>query len=741
MAVLLLSCIFTPTVSSAENVFRQTNDNNSTKEPVLPTSEITKDFAPFVFDMKLDVTNSVDFNDFLAQLNNIIEFYLFDRLFDFGLDMEHVTIRAVTLQVTLLVRRRQTQQQQQHLRSLQQNTKEITVEVDGASHYEVDIAQLDLNEVKGQILQEVDTLLTLDNVGQFIMDSNVDNVVQIKSVSTNDVTQDDDQQGNDDTTENQTNAPEEDKLEKPSTLAMVFGFVLLFITILSLFGYVFIFQQKRQKRLMRKQRLKHKLPPNRRKTSPNQQLFPHTPQQKPLTSMNIMPASPSRPEDSSFKETNSITAVEDNKVVDSFAEELEAASARDEHSWATLRQKQSSFDGNFVDMNGGKKTNEPGTFTPYSPYGDGAKASGDVGGLDDVSNWEPYGPAKAEEKKDDAWGTASAFSMASIPASAFSQEGFEMNLSQIGDDNTERASIASSEASSMMLEVQKLSKYVQRYEKRKERKVQREKERTDKSEDGASDLGSDYLQKLKSSLNQRSRNKVTPGAYPSFEESSNARTNTTLKQAGANLTSQLLGKSKTPPASQRLTRPQFKDEFKVETVEEEEEKPRPRNIFPDDENSQPARRRAKSDGDRPQYNFNKPKTNLTSLRGYQAVMENRKKLAALRSNTAIIDTSKSDVNIGGFNPSPGDDKPEPSPRPPQSPTSKQMQTHEPTAVPVRRWTPSPKRLSTPEPTVTPERRWSSPKKNSNSNSKFSSALNMFEKKPQNAVFPPGQRLF
>jgi hypothetical protein len=298
----------------------------------------------------------------------------------------------------------------------------------------------------------------------------------------------------------------------------------------------------------------------------------------------------------------------------------------------------------------------------------------------------------------------------------------------------------------MMMEVQKLSKYVQRYEKRKERKVQREKERTDNSEDGAMDL--DYLQKLKSSLNQRSRNKVTRGAYPAFEESSDARTNTTLKQAGANLTSQLLGKSKTPPASHRLGRFQFKDEVKVETVEEEEEKPRPRNIFPDEKNSQPARGRAKSDGDRPQYNFNKPKTNLTSLRGYQAVMENRKKLAALRSNTAIIDSSKSDVNVGGFNPSPGDDKPEPSPRPPQSPTSKQMQTFnsksvstpEPTAVPVRRWTPSPKPLSTPEPTPPPERRWSSPKK-PNSNSKFSSALNMFEKKPQNAVFPPGQRLF
>lgn len=764
MAVLLLSCFFTPTVSSSENFFRQTDDNNSTRSPTIPTPEITKDFAPFVFDMKLNVTNSVDFNDLLTQLNNVIEFYIFDRLFAYGLDMESVTIRAVTLQVTLLVRRRQ-------LRMLQRNTQEVTIEVDGATHYEVDITQLDLDEVKRDLLTEVDSLLTLNNVGKFIMDSNVDDVVQIKTVSINDVTQSDDQEKSGNNTGNQSIAPDDDDVKKPSTLAMVFGFVLLFLTILSLFGYVYMFQQKRQKRLMRMQRLKQKVPPkSTRKVSPNQQIFPQTPQQKPLASMNITPVSPSSSENFSFQDPMNMAtgAEDDNKVVDSFAEELEAATSRDQQEWETARQSNSAFDGNFVDMNGENKTSETGTFEPYSPYGDGARAGGDFG-LDDVSNWEPYGPPKAEEKKEDAWGTASAFSMASIPASAFSQEGFEMNLSSLRADNSERASIASSEASSMMQEVQKLSKYVQRYEKRKERKVQREKERTDKSDDGALDL--DYLQNLKSSLNQRSRNKVTRDSYPSFDEGSNARSATTLKQAGASLTSQLLGKSRTPPASHRLGRSSFKDDINIETVQEEEgddEQPQPRNIFPDETNSQPARRRAKSDGDRPQYNFSKPRTSLTSLRGYQAVMENKKKLAALRSNTAIIDSSKSDVNIGGFNPSPGDDQPLPSPRlagspsrlQTETPNSRPVATPESTGVPVRRWTPSARPMTaaeptsparrwtpnskpavTPEATVTPERRWSAPKQTTNSNSKFSSARKMFEQKPQNAVFPPGQRLF
>eukprot|EP00980_Cylindrotheca_fusiformis_P016702 scaffold5024_cov136-Cylindrotheca_fusiformis.AAC.31 len=726
LSVLFLSFSFTPTVSSADDIFRQANNSNFTKAPSMPTPEITKDSAPFVFDMRLNVTNSVNFNNLLSQLNNVIEFYLFDQLYPLGMEMQDVVIRNVTVEVTLLMRRQ--------LRQLQSNTQLITVEVDGACHYEVDVAQLDLMEVKGDILTEVDSLLNLKNMGTFIEDADIDDVVLVSTISISNL--DDDKEGSNDDTNNPSTA--ENKLKKPSTLSMVFGFVLLFLTILSLLGYVYMFAQKRQKRRLKKERIKQMMPPRKHpKVSPNQQFFPSTPQQKPATAMNIMPAASSTSSDTfSFQDPNSTkapaaTGKDDNKVVESFAEELEGESSDGDRELETANKN--SFGGNFIDMNDENKTTETGLFNSlYSHYGDTARVAGDFH-LDDVSDWEPYGPSKAEEKKEDAWGTASAFSVGSIPASAFSQEGFDVDMS---NDNMERGSVASSEASSMMLEVQKLSKYVQRYEKRKERKALREKERVErKSDDGGLDL--DYLKNLKPSLNRRSHS-TGRESNASFDRSSAARSTTTLKEAGATLTSQLLSKSRTPPGSQGLGKSPFNHD--AETAEEEEyEQQRPRNIFPDHNNAQP-RRRTKSDGDRPQYNFSKHTTNATSLRGYQAVMENRKKLASLRSNTAIIDSSKSDVNVGGFNPR--DDQYQTNSGPSESPTPthsfKPVTTAESTGAPVRRWTPSSKPI-TPEPATTPERQWSAPKPRSNS--KFSSARDMFENKSQAAVFPPGQRLF
>ncbi|KAL3940786.1 MAG: hypothetical protein SGBAC_004744, partial [Bacillariaceae sp.] len=673
ITVLLLSSLLAPTACGEEYLFRQSDPN---KSPNQASADVTKDFAPFVFNMRLNVTNAVDFNELLGQLNSNMEAYLFEELLRFGSFVDYLTIRAVTLQVTLLVRRRIQQQDDFLRRRIQESSRIVSIEVEGATHYEVDVSQVGLGTVKSQVLQEVDALLTVKEVGRSITNSDsVENVVRVTDVSLNDAIQDDD---DDDLVASDANAGTENKITKPTTLELVVGFTLLALMVLSWMFYGYLFWQKRQKRLSRKNRPQPKphvpqnLKPARKQANPSppkkQPQYPtkKTPPQK--QSANIMKILPTTSSDgSSYKEdTNKPIFEETNPFADTFTKELDAASQRDEDAWEKLRQKQSTFDGNFVDMNAGKKiekkvsSNTP--FAPYSPYGDGAQDGIDFS-LDDISNWEPYGIAnpKTEEKKEDAWGTASAFSVGS---SAFSDAIGMGDLSEMGGsvnaNRLEQSSVAGSEASSMMLEVQKLTKYVRRYENRKERKVKREKERETKSSEG-SGPDMNYLKNLKMSVDQRTRDKGGRGHVSFIDANSNANSSasgsTTLKEAGANLTSQLLHKSRSPPATNRFGSSPFQEDFKVETVmevdeEDEFEQERlPRASYPIDTSTEPVRPRSRSVGDRSQYknSFYTPKANSATLDKYKAATESkRKRLEALRSNTAIIDSSKSDVNVGGF---------------------------------------------------------------------------------------------
>lgn len=742
ITMLLLSSLWAPSACAEENLFRQ---NKPTKSPRPSSPDITKDFAPFVFSMRLNVTDAVDFNDLLPQLNTNIEAYMFEELARYGSFVDYLTIRAVTLSVRRLVRRRIQQQLDFLRRRLQESTQIVIVEVDGATHYEVDVSQSTLASVKSQVLQEVDALLTVNAVGNSVVDSDtVENVVGVNEVSLNLAIEDDD---DDDDLVGSGATTTDNKIKKPSTLEMVVGFTLLGLMVVSWIFYIYLFWKKRQKRLARKNRPQAKpnvpqnLKPARKQTNPQPSNGQLTTAKQDTNFMKSLPTTSS--DDSSFKgDTNGPLFEETNPFADSFTKELDAASKRDEEAWEKLRQKQSTFDGNFVDMNGKdkneKKTTDVMPFTPYSPYGDGAQDGIDFS-LDDISNWEPYGisSGKTEEKKEDAWGTASAFSVGS---SGFS-DAFGMDLSQMGGsvnaDRLEQSSVAGSEASSMMLEVQKLSKYVQRYEKRKERKVKREKDRESRSSEG-SGPDMNYLQNLKMSVDQRRRDKKGNGHVSFLDASSNANSsasgNTSLKEAGANLTSQLLNKSRSPPTAKRSGFSPFQEDFKFETVmevdeeHEVEEETKLRASFPIDTSTEPARPRSRSLGDRPQYKntFYTSTANSATLRKYKAATESkRKRLEALRSNTAIIDSSKSDVNVGGFSP---------------TDTPAAFSTV-PTAKFAARPTPAP--TPGPRPTTNVPAQQPTTRLKANSNSKLANRISMFEQKSNSEfsgapIFPTGQ---
>jgi hypothetical protein len=634
-SVLLLTILSAPAAVDSSSVFRvpveaETNlKSNITKTPAPVLEQIEKDYSPFLFDMKLNVTIAVDFNDLLRKINTVVEFYLFDQLYGYALDVDYVDVRSISLQVTLLVRRRR------QLQLSADNTKIITVEVDGAAHYYVDASKLDMTQVKSDINVQVLQLLTMNNVGQNILNNKIDNVVQVNNFTVKNYFMGEDD-GDDDNDSQQTSNTDtgnalndENKLKKPSDLSIVLGFTLLGLMVASLLGYIWLFCRKRKKRMVKQKQLKNKI-------SPNQPIVAPSPQKPTKRLDNDAPP---------FSRKQKY-----QKAVDSFTNKQETDSQQ-QQTWS-----------DFLDLNNDSKE-ETNQFTV--PYG-GNK----LNQSDDISNWEPYGNRPTEEKTEDDWGTASAFSAANTDSSA-PDPNFDLNLSNVSGTSSTSPSVVSSEASTMMTEVQKLQRYVQRYEKRKERRTQREQASKSQISSATDDLDFDYMKRVKTSLSSPSRLSASPSRFSaaasrasaagrhsynysradddtnsSIFKSTAVRDNTSLKKAGANLTSQLLGKSKLPnnqnhneigksrlgisPFKQSLAsfdRTESQDEFKDAGEVEEGN-----------------RRRTKSDGDRPAYN------NLKSLRNYQAIMDNKKRLKDLRKGNAIIDSSKSDVNIGSAKP-------------------------------------------------------------------------------------------
>lgn len=678
------------------------------------------DLVSFVVEMDLNVTKTIDLNDLLPDVKNATQTKVFNLLFSSPSLIDsngQILLKNVNMDISALVRRRKLNEF-----DAGSDTKLVTVEIDGLAQYEVDINGLTLKETRLKVKEELEDILTIEELKPAILFF-VPNLYDVASIEIKEIDagdEDDDDKAANDDQDGGNGDDDAPASQKPSMLSLIFGFTLLGLTVASLIGWTYIFCRKwnKKKRKQEKEVLPYQRPAAKSRPIPQQRPKPiiRRPQVETIDD-------DSSSDDSPYRGLENKPAVapqaanSEEQAVDSFARELEAAASQDEQEWIEFKQKKGK--GKFVDMNDQKvepwAAGAKGDWRPSAfPYGD-EKGDQNVEwgvGSDNVDNWEPYNALKAEEEKKDAWGTGSTFSVPSETSQdAFGRNALQFQANKRDDD---KVSVVSSEASSMMMEVKNLSKYVQRYDKRKERKFQRVVKPNDDD-----DLDMDYLNQIRNSLGQRTTTPKQNQQFEDFEEPSFG----------------LSPSDDSPPNNKRLG---------ITPIKEEKE-PRPELKRHSTSAAQLGyqkfaanRRRAQSEGDA-------RKPNLKNLRGYQSIVEEKKqRLANLRSSSAIIDASKSDVNVGGFDtvdiaPERSKEKPKQAAKP-AAPKPVAWPT-----VPTTYVKPAPKPVQKPaeppKPPVAPSRSFSAPKVNNNNNSKFSGARAMFENKPQNAIFPPGGRLF
>ena len=143
-------------------------------------------------------------------------------------------------------------------------------------------------------------------------------------------------------------------LERPSTLSIIFGFILTAIAIMSLIAYAYIFYRKRQKRLRKKKKMQDsitfppailpKQSPNYQcKMSPNAQSVSAS-RSSPRRSktMILSRAQSSHSEETSYKGLESSIGSED--ISDLFANELKLAASLDQQAWDEFQRKKEALE-------------------------------------------------------------------------------------------------------------------------------------------------------------------------------------------------------------------------------------------------------------------------------------------------------------------------------------------------------------------------------------------------------------
>jgi hypothetical protein len=524
-----------PTVSPVPTMAPQPSTASDGVSPSL-----VKQSLDLSYDVVLNVTRSVDMADLLGSVKTVMEEYLFRslRLLEEDNDFR---IRKVTLAVSLVVRR--TLLRQRYLQTRQ--SQDITIEVDGSVQYDLQGGgDFSPERVEFLLEEELAGLLTEDNLRLALQDSEVEGVLDVDEATIVD-DRDEGNAGNDDDTDEANTAEGDDdgnetidgtersrnglfggkkqgELERPSTLSIAFGFALTGIAFLGLIAYAYIFYRKRQKRLRRKKQMKdsiqYRLPAP--KVSPAKRSAPNTPQQQQkqpqqqqVATMKVV--TPSADDDSSDGSSyKGLDSVSDDGPADSFAKELQMAASLDEQAWEDFQRKKDALNRNeviratevgsiFGQQDSGvattpkspASTKEGGgkTWAKSFPYGDeqevveeGIEWTADGGANDwnSYNNSSPRGTTKAEEKKDE-WENDQEQPPASVSTAAI-LESIQRDLAVHGTNIDPEPTREDMTASDVVLEVERLSRYVKRYEKRKERRAKREHERSFRSSDASS---------------------------------------------------------------------------------------------------------------------------------------------------------------------------------------------------------------------------------------------------------------
>ena len=480
------------------------------------------------YNVVLTTVRDIDIDDLLGSMKTGMEDYVFRSLRALEQDNEDIQIRKVALDVSLLARRAMLRR-----RRLQDESQDVTVEVDGSIQYDLDEESDNITSEEAESLLEEGLTASLreDKLEEAFIDvKEVLGITGVEIVEERDT--DDGSNGDDDGSNAKSSGigngsfpsgstANEDELERPSTLSIAFGFALTGIAFLGLVAYGYIFYRKRQKRLRRKKQMKesiqYHLPSP--KVSPAKRSSPHTParQPPPTTTMNAVTPGKNGDDSSDGSSYDGLES-ESEAPSDSFARELQQAASLDEQAWEDFQRKKDALGRNEViratdvgsafgqydsrsqkPKSPGQGSARAGNVAKSFPYGDEIDVEEEgiewTGGKYSVQRGNDNGnrslvSTRAEEKKDE-WGSDEGQQRQQPLASATTAsilESIQRDLAMHGtniDPEPNREDLTSSD---VVLEVERLSRYVKRYEKRKERRSQREHDsrRSNRSSDVSS---------------------------------------------------------------------------------------------------------------------------------------------------------------------------------------------------------------------------------------------------------------
>ena len=377
-------------VSSPKRTTSAAEDNNNNPAPPPADKEFVRQTGnpqinqelPINFQMTMSIVPGVDNDLMVEDLDAFLEFYLerryqilIDILYDqFALaSPPNLQIQGVDLtvsEITSFFNNRS----RRVLRMVQESTELISVDVDGNMVYTV---QVDGSSITPQDIQEqwsnaLGDIVSQPRLNEAVLEAEIEGIVRVDQVQVQnaDVNRQEDGTNNNNTSDGSVpwadspnnvgnSSPD---LERPSTLSIIFGFVLTGIAALGLLGYCYIFYRKRKKRLRKKRQMKEsisyppaalsKINPNG-STSGSSRMAPSTSarqasQVAPVASslavspMIISPADDTFSEDTSYKGVGSSIGSED--ASDAFAKELQRAASLDQQAWDEFQRKKHVLD-------------------------------------------------------------------------------------------------------------------------------------------------------------------------------------------------------------------------------------------------------------------------------------------------------------------------------------------------------------------------------------------------------------
>jgi hypothetical protein len=377
-------------------------------DPIKTGNPLIRETLPLNFEIGLLVQQDSYTNNLLQNVETALEEYIemeYQKLVD-GAASETIKLEQVDLTLYLVDSKWWEERQRRHLdldllkgplRSRQRNLQEqqqpsniklMAIDVVGSVYYsmEVDGSIPTPDNIQEQWSAAYVDIVSQNQLQQAIGDAGIEGVLRLEQVTINNDLNGNTEvaRENSDTGDNISNLYKDDnnnlniedrnpavvgnsiesstndkssQLERPSTLSIIFGFVLTGIAIIGLIAYAYIFYRKRQKRLRKKRKMQETItfPSAAATISKTNHNMParSIPQSSPIPashSSNKVHANPmilsradtSYSEDTSYKGIESSIGSED--ISDSFASELQLAASLDQQAWEEFQRKKEALD-------------------------------------------------------------------------------------------------------------------------------------------------------------------------------------------------------------------------------------------------------------------------------------------------------------------------------------------------------------------------------------------------------------